>query len=65
MAYIREIVRQALASGYLSISAEEQLRLLLRSKYGSEDLAAFMQLQQAAMEGYVIQESRETIHMSA
>jgi hypothetical protein len=59
MTHIRNIVQQALETGYLTIAAEEQLRVLLRTKYESEDLTAFMKLQQAAMEGRVKQESRE------
>jgi hypothetical protein len=59
MILIREIVQQALASGYLSIEAENQLRQLLRTKYDANDLNAFMLLQQAAMSGSIRQESRE------
>jgi hypothetical protein len=56
---IREVVQQALSTGYLTVAAEEQLRRLLTTKYGLEDFNAFMQLQQAAMLGQVRQESRE------
>lgn len=56
---IHEIVQQVLTTGYLSVSAEEQLRRLLATKYGREDFYAFMSLQQAAMTGRVKQESRE------
>lgn len=59
MLLIREVVQEALALGYLSIKAEEQLRHLLTKKYDREDLAAFMNLQRAAMTGRVRQESRE------
>lgn len=60
---ICEIVQQTLNTGYLSIEAENQLRLLLQTtKYQLEDLKAFMQLQQSAMTGAVIQESRELSH---
>lgn len=59
MISIRELVKQTLTTGYLSLTAEEQLRSLLRTKYAKEDLAAFIQLQQAAMNGWVKQESRE------
>lgn len=55
---IREIVQQALTTRYLTSEAEDQLRRLLRSKYDSQDLRAFMQLQNAVMEGQVQQESR-------
>lgn len=59
MIQIREVVTQALATGCLTITAENQLRQLLKSKYDREDLDAFMTLQQAAMAGLVRQESRE------
>ncbi len=59
MILIREIVQQALAQNYLTVEAEEQLRRLLRSKYDSEDLKAFVQLQVAAMEGRIRLESRK------
>ena len=59
MVLIREVVQQTLSTGYLTVDAEEQLRMLLKAKYESEDLNAFMQLQQAAMIGLVKQESRE------
>lgn len=55
---IREIVQQALKTRYLTREAEDQLRQLLRSKYDSQDLQAFMNLQNAVMEGQVQQESR-------
>lgn len=58
MAQIREVVQQALTTGLLSIEAENQLRLLLSSKYDREDFRAFMMLQNAAMTGSVKQESR-------
>ncbi|WP_036485435.1 hypothetical protein [Myxosarcina sp. GI1] len=56
---IREIVRQALKTGYLTIEAEEKLRTMLKSKYELEDLEAFIRLQREAMLGKVKQESRE------
>ncbi|MDJ0678935.1 MAG: hypothetical protein QNJ18_03620 [Xenococcaceae cyanobacterium MO_167.B52] len=58
---IREVVYQALNSGYLTIEAEDELRSMLRNKYELEDLEAFIQLQQAAMIGQVRQESREIL----
>ncbi|NEQ67788.1 MAG: hypothetical protein F6J86_02590 [Symploca sp. SIO1B1] len=60
MILIREIVHQALTTGYLTLEAEEQLRQLLQTKYSSEDRRAFMKLQLAAMAGLVKQESRES-----
>ncbi|MEC4812043.1 MAG: hypothetical protein SAK29_01985 [Scytonema sp. PMC 1069.18] len=59
MVLIREIVQQAIKTGYLTVSAEERLRQLLRTKYDLEDFNAFMTLQEAAMTGRVRQESRE------
>jgi hypothetical protein len=59
MLYIREVVQQVLTRGYLTVADENQLRQLLSTQYGSEDLKAFMSLQLAAMSGQVRQESRE------
>lgn len=59
MALIREIVQKALKTGCLTIEAEEQLRVLLKTRYDWEDLNAFVSLQSAAMTGQVRQESRE------
>ena len=59
MLLIRDVVQQALTTGYLTVTAEERLRQLLKVKYELEDLNAFMSLQQAAMAGFVRQESRE------
>ncbi|MBW4449151.1 MAG: hypothetical protein KME38_20400 [Spirirestis rafaelensis WJT71-NPBG6] len=61
MVLIRDVVQQAIATGYLTVSAEERLRQLLSTKYDLEDLNAFMTLQEAAMAGRVRQESRELI----
>ena len=61
MLLIREIVQHALATGYLTIEAENQLRQLLRTKYDANDLNAFMLLQQAAMSGSIRQESRDRV----
>ncbi len=58
MSLIRDLVQQAIATSYLTVEAEEQLRRLLQTKYEQEDLKAFMKLQQATMEGLVRQESR-------
>ncbi|MFB2922260.1 MULTISPECIES: hypothetical protein [Aerosakkonema] len=61
MYLIREVVQQALTTGYLTLAAEEQLRQLLQKRYDIEDLDAFMMLQQAAVAGRITQESRELI----
>ena len=62
MASIRRLVKQALKTGYLTVKAENTLRSLLKTQYPSEDLIAFMELQQAAMNGWVKQESRELFY---
>lgn len=59
MLLIRDVVRQTLTTGYLTVEAEDQLRQLLKTKYDMEDLNAFMCLQHAAMSGQVKQESVE------
>lgn len=59
MVLIRDVVEQALNTGYLTLAQENLLRVLLRDKYEIEDLNAFMSLQEAAMDGLVKQESRE------
>ena len=64
MNLIREVVQQAIDAGYLTVEAEERLRLLLRGKYEQEDFEAFVALQQAAMLGKVKQESRELLAAS-
>lgn len=59
MARIRDVVQEALITGYLTLEAENQLRQLLQTRYDSEDFNAFMKLQEAAMGGKVKQQSRE------
>lgn len=61
MLRIRNVVQQALSTGYLTIEAEELLRQMLAKKYDQEDLKAFMLLQEAAMTGQVKQQSRELL----
>lgn len=61
MLLIRNLVQEALCTGYLTMEAEEQLRQMLAKKYDREDLRAFMSLQQAAMAGRVKQQSRELL----
>ncbi|MGE5658765.1 MAG: hypothetical protein ACM37W_19385 [Actinomycetota bacterium] len=50
---ILNLAQEALETGFLSITAENQLRLLLNSKYSLEDLEAFRELQLATMNGRV------------
>jgi beta-lactamase superfamily II metal-dependent hydrolase len=59
MARIRDLVQEALATGYLTVEAEDRLRQLLTTRYDLEDFNAFMALQEAAMTGKVKQQSRE------
>ncbi|MBF2064076.1 MAG: hypothetical protein IGS39_06580 [Calothrix sp. C42_A2020_038] len=59
MTRIRDVVQEALLTGYLTLEAENQLRRLLTTSYDLEDFNAFMKLQEAAMGGKVKQESRE------
>lgn len=59
MVRIRQLVQEALATGYLIPAAEEQLRDLLTGQYDLEDLHAFMTLQHAAMSGRVKPQPRE------
>lgn len=61
MLLIRNVVQQALSTGYLTIEAEEQLRQMLTQKYDLEDFKAFMSLHEAAMAGLVKQQSRELL----
>jgi hypothetical protein len=62
---IREVVQQAIAAGYLSLEAENEMQQSFSSaKCDLEDLNAFMSLQLAAMAGRVRQESLESIKLS-
>jgi len=65
MVLIREVVQQAVATGYLSVAAENQLRQLLTTKYDRDDLKAFLTLQQEVLDGRVRQESRELKYSSS
>ncbi len=61
---IREVVQQAIATGYLSLAAENEMQQnFYSSKCDLEDLNAFMSLQLAAMAGRVRQESLESINL--
>lgn len=57
MTFMQEIVQQALNTGFLSIAAKKQIRVLLQTKYDSEDLDAYIILQRAVAAGDVKQES--------
>ncbi|MBD2566939.1 hypothetical protein [Anabaena lutea] len=63
MTRILDVVQTALATGYLTVEAENQLRQLLTTQYDLEDFHAFMTLQEAAMMGKIKQESREKCGM--
>ncbi|MBD6619199.1 hypothetical protein FNW02_26075 [Komarekiella sp. 'clone 1'] len=58
MVLIKEIVQEALTTGYLSVVAEDQMRVLIQTNYDSEDLDAWIILQRAVVTGDVKQESR-------
>lgn len=65
MSCIRDVVQNAISTGYLSINAENQLRELLKTtRHNSEDISAFAGLQLAAMSGQVKQESRELYQLA-
>jgi len=60
MIVIRQVVQQALSTGYLTLEAEKQMQEMFTTRrYDLEDLNAFMSLQLAAMAGRVRQESLE------
>jgi len=60
MGAISELVRKAIDTGCLTVETEDQLRQLLQmTKYGRDDLDAFVNLNHAVREGQVRQESRE------
>jgi hypothetical protein len=62
MATIHQLVQEILEQGYLTIDVEQQLRDLVQTtKYGLEDMNAFVNLQIAAKDGYIKQESREKL----
>ncbi|MBW4560639.1 MAG: hypothetical protein KME32_05675 [Mojavia pulchra JT2-VF2] len=58
MVFIKEIVQQALTTGYLSLAAQNQIQVLLQGDYDSEDLDAYIILQRAVVAGDVKQEAR-------
>ncbi|TAF07276.1 MAG: hypothetical protein EAZ77_10320 [Nostocales cyanobacterium] len=58
MIAIKDIVQKALATGYLSAKAENQIHQLLQTNYDSEDLDALIILQRSVTAGEVKQESR-------
>lgn len=61
---IREVVKQAIDAGYLSLEAENEMQHnFSSSRCDLEDLNAFMSLQLAAMAGRVRQESLEAINL--
>lgn len=60
MLCIQDVVEEAIATGYLTLEAENQLRYILeKAQYDINELNAFANLQVAAMTGKVKQESRE------
>lgn len=61
MLSIHEVVKEAFATGCLTVEAEDQLRQLLKTKYDAKDFRAFMLLQHSVMSGSIRQESRELV----
>ena len=62
MTGICDVVDQVMATGYLTVEAEDRLRYLLQTThYGEDEMNAFVNLQLAAMAGQVRQESRELL----
>ncbi|NJK38497.1 MAG: hypothetical protein HC825_03350 [Oscillatoriales cyanobacterium RM1_1_9] len=61
---IFQLVQETLDSGYLSLNVEARLRKLLQTtKYSRIDFDAFIELQNAAIDGKVRQESREQLYV--
>lgn len=58
MILIKEIVKQALTTGYLSAKSQDQIRNLLQTNYDSEDIDALIILQRSIASGKVQQELR-------
>ncbi|MCT7950102.1 hypothetical protein NG798_09920 [Ancylothrix sp. C2] len=64
MLSIRELVKEALQTGILTLEAEKELRQLLSTKYDLQDLHALMTLQHGAISGRVRQQSRQQLTYS-
>ncbi len=65
MTSIGTIVGKALATGCLTVEAEELLRQQLQmTKYGLEDFEAFITLQKEVMEGRVRHQALELLRSS-
>jgi hypothetical protein len=61
---VRDVIKQAIATGYLSLEAENEIQQIFSSAHCElEDLNAFMSLQLAAMAGRVKQQSLESINL--
>ncbi len=61
---VRDVIKQAIATGYLSLEAENEIQEKICSTHCElEDLNAFMSLQLAAMAGRVKQQSLESINL--
>ncbi len=55
---IRKVVQQIFQNGYITIEAEQQLKLLFENGCDLEDLDALTDLQQAVMYGHIKRVSR-------
>ncbi|MBD2253490.1 hypothetical protein [Nostoc parmelioides] len=56
MVLIQDIAQQALNTGYLSIADQNQIQVLLKTNFDSEDVDALIILQRAIASGKVKQE---------
>ncbi|MBD2576770.1 hypothetical protein [Oscillatoria sp. FACHB-1406] len=58
---IQTILKESLATGYLTIATENKLRSLLKHPVNATELQAFWQLQEAVRRGLVTQESKQVL----
>lgn len=65
MSRIHDLIQNIMTTGDLTIAAENQLRQLLqKTKYGQEEINAFIDLQKAIMDGQITQQSRLLLHQT-
>lgn len=65
MSRIHDLIQNIMTTGDLTLAAENQLRQLLqKTKYGQEEINAFIDLQKAIMDGQITQQSRLLLHQT-
>jgi hypothetical protein len=65
MSRIHDLIQQIMTTGDLTLAAENQLRQLLqKTKYGQEEINAFIDLQKAIMDGQITQQSRILLYQT-